>query len=87
MHVLYNCLELFCKCITLYTPKIQQGVYVTFDYLCTSYELSVAKNILQSRSSELAFSAGLNMSVWFMILLLGGRALYNLVPASYSPFW
>ena len=42
MHVLYNCLESSLKRITLYTPKIQ-GIYVTFDYLCTSYELSVGK--------------------------------------------
>jgi len=51
---LYNNVESSCKCITLYTPKIQ-GIYVTIDYLCTSYELSVGKKILQSRSSKLGY--------------------------------
>lgn len=55
MHVLYNCLESSCKCITLYTPKVRQAIYVTIDYLCTSYELLVGKKILQIRSGELGY--------------------------------
>jgi hypothetical protein len=61
-----------------------------FNNLHTAYELSVERSLLQSTRSRLRDISKFQLNAvlsWCKILMLDGRTLYDLVPASYTPFW